>query len=338
VARTWLARAAGNAVGFAVCYLVLADLLWALGQQIVAPLVPRPPDAVFYHCCEDFLRAQSYVRTVSWAMAVPSALAALVLLGSLRWRRQLWLAPGPLLGLLLGDLRDYAVVWYSHFGGQVQRLDPSHTALLAHGLGLLVGVWLPQRLARRMPATSVEPITRRARLPRPHRWQSGTLALTLLALTAASLAGCENSTGHHVGDTISNATVRITLTSVTVAPADATDQPAAGDELVRVHVRYTSNANTVLSFNEVQFAMQNGAATGNCGKVQGVSCSYPLDGTYIHYSIQDHPGVYGYLLQPGATLESDILFEVGKNAHDARLMYQPDGMQDIANFWWLLGL
>ena len=159
--------------------------------------------------------------------------------------------------------------------------------------------------------------------------------LALVTLAAVSLAGCENTAGHHVGDTISNSEVRITLTSVAVVPADPTFQPAVGDQLVRVHVRYTSRAHNVLNFNEVQFALQNGGTAGVCGRDPEVGCSVPRDSTYSHYGDQ---GYAGYQLQPGETVESDILFEVGRGAHDARLVYQPDGMDDIANFWWLLGL
>jgi hypothetical protein len=330
-ARARVARLAGNAAGFAMCYLVVADVLWALGQQYVVPLVPR--DGALYHVSDGIMYTQQYLLTIAWVLCVPSAIFALALTAFALWRRRLWYVPGPLLGLLLGDMRDYADVWNTHSCGGALHGTPHSVVLLAGGLGLVV--------ATRPAACSAGckdlpmPGSRWLRLARFPRTPA---LLGLLALAGASLAGCENSAGHHVGDTIGNAEVRITLTSVAIAPTDTSFHPAAGDELVRVHVRYTSHANTVWSFNEVQFAMQNGGAAGDCGRVQGVSCSVPLDGTYIHYGIQGHPGFYGYLLQPGATLESDMLFEVGKSAHDARLVYQPDGMDDIANFWWLLGL
>ncbi|HEY7982588.1 MAG TPA: DUF4352 domain-containing protein [Ktedonobacterales bacterium] len=333
-ACAWLARLAGNVAGFAVCYIVLVEALWALGVRYVAPLVPRPPDAVFYHAGEDFNRAQDFAWTQLLGMCVPSLLFALALLGVALWRRRLWYALGPLLGLLLGDMRDYSDTWNMHCGGAL-RPAPWHAAFVAQGLCLAFAAWRPSPCHWYKETPLLTSTLRKVRrhLPAPRR---GTTALALLlALAVMVLAGCEITAGHHVGDTISNAEVRITLTAVAVVPANASFQPVAGDELVRAHVRYTNQGRTVLSFNEVQFAVQNGGAASDCGRIQGIGCGVPLDGTYFSYGRQ---GLAGYLLQPGATVESDILFEVGKGAHDARLVYQPDGIEDIANFWWLLGL
>jgi hypothetical protein len=330
LARTLLVRLAGNAAGFALCYVLLEEILWALGERYVAPLVPRPPDAFFHHAGEDFNRAQDFVRTHTLAMCVPSLLFALAVLGLARWRHYLWYALGPLLGLLLGDIRDYTDTWNMNCGG---ASAPWHATLAAQGLVLAFAAWLPAGIATHKETPMHASIAHRT--PRPLRpahqpaRRGATVALALLlALAAVLLAGCENSAGHHVGDTISNATVRITLTSVVVAPSDAKFQPAAGDEMVRVHVRYTNQGRSVLSFTEVQFTMLNDGGGGGC-------CGVPKQGTYFTFGKQGFPG---YPLQPGATLESDMLFEVGKAAHDARLVYQPDGMDDIANFWWLLGL
>jgi hypothetical protein len=266
-------------------------------------------------------------------MCVPSAVFALALVGLALWRRRLWYPPGPLLGLLLGDIRDFGDVWNTHSCGGAWHAMPHIVALLANGLGLFVAARPAALIARckEVPMPGSHWLRRR-----PSAARRATAALALpLALAALLLASCENTAGHHVGDTISNATVRITLTAVAIVPGDAKFQPAAGDELVRVHVRFTSRAHNVWSFSEVQFALQNGGAAGDCGGEHAVGCSVPRDGTYFHYGDQRYAG---YLLQPGATVESDILFEVGKGAHDARLVYQPDGMEDIADFWWLLGL
>ncbi len=327
-ARTWVTHLAVNTAGFAAAYVLLSAVLWALGDRVLVPLVPRA--GASYRVGDGVMYTQQYVSTVAWVMGVPSVIFALALTGFALWRRRPWYVPGVLLGLLLGDLRDYNAVWSMQSCGGAWRLAPHAAVLLANGVGLVVAA---------RPAASIAggkemlmPFSRRSR--RAHSPRAAVL-VALLALASASLAGCENTAGHHVGDTISNAEVRITLTSVAVVPADATFQPAPGDELVRVHVRYTNRRRTVLSFNEVQFAVQNGAAAGDCGGVQQADCSVPRAGTYFRYGEQ---GFAGYQLQPGATVESDILFEVGKGAHDARLVYQPDGIQDIANFWWLLGL
>jgi hypothetical protein len=329
LARTLLVRLASNAAGFALCYVLLVEALWALGERYVAPLVPR--DGAFYRAADGIMYAPEYVRTIAWAMCVPSAIFALALVGLALWRRRVWYMPGPLVGLLLGDIRDFGDVWNTHSCGGAWHGTPHAIVLFANGLGLVVAAqpaaWFSLCKELPMPGSSW---LRMARSPR-------ALALLAfpLALVALLLAGCENTAGHHVGDTISNATVRITLVSVAVMPSDATFQPAVGDELVRLHVRYTNRARTELNFNEVQFALQNGGATSDCGRDHEVGCGVPRDGTYFHYGDQ---GVAGYPLQPGATIESDMLFEVGKGAHDARLVYQPDGIDDIANFWWLLGL
>jgi uncharacterized protein DUF4352 len=323
-ARTWLARLAINAAGFALCYDILARELWALGARYFVPLVPQ--NRLFYMTSDAVVCLPDYQRIITLVMCAPFAIFALALTGFALWSRRLWYVPGALLGLLLGFKRDEVGI----LCGVVWHAAPHTIVLLANGLGLVVAARPAACLAHRkethMPGTCW------LRTPcAPRTFAS----LALLALAGASLAGCEISTGHHVGDTISNATARITLTSVTVVPANATFQPAAGDELVRLHVRYTNRSRAVLNFNEVQFAVQNGAAGGDCGKDPRVGCSVPLDGTYAHYGDQ---GYAGYQLQPGATVESDILFEVGKGAHDARLVYQPDGMEDITNFWWLLGV
>ncbi|HEV2236715.1 MAG TPA: hypothetical protein VGR57_08655 [Ktedonobacterales bacterium] len=327
-AGAWLARLAGNAAGFALCYVVLVEALWALGERYVAPLVPR--DGAVYRAGDGIMYTQEYLRNIAWVMCIPSAVFALALVGFALWRRQLWYAPGPLLGLLLGDVRDFADVWTTHSCGGAWHGTPPAVVLLANGLGLVVAARPPACRPRCKELPMPGP-----RRSRPHTSPHALALLAPLALAALLLAGCENTAGHHVGDTISNAEVRITFTSITVVAPYATFQPAAGDELVRAHVRYTNQGRTVLSFNEVQFAMQNGGAAGSCGPDGAVDCRVPLDGTYFGLGKQGYPG---YLLQPGATLESDILFEVGKGAHDARLVYQPDGIEDIANFWWLLGL
>jgi hypothetical protein len=333
LARTLVVRLASNAAGFALCYVLLVEALWALGERYVAPLVPRPPDSVFIGSGGEFFQAQDYVRTFAYAMCVPSAIFALALVGFALWRHRLWYTPGALLGLLLGDMDNYHAVWCSLLCGEVHHLPPHDAFLLANGLGLILAAQPAARFARFAEMPMPRSHWLRRYLPTPRR---ATAALALpLALVALLLAGCENTAGHHVGDTISNATVRITLKSVAVVPSDATFQPAVGDELVRLHVRYTNWSRTVLNFNEVQFALQNGGATSDCGRDHEVGCGVPRDGTYSHYGDQ---GVAGYPLQSGATIESDMLFEVGKSAHDARLVYQPDGMDDIANFWWLLGL
>ncbi len=109
---------------------------------------------------------------------------------------------------------------------------------------------------------------------------------------------------------------------------DPTIAVAPGAEWVQVHVKYMSHAHTVLNFNEAQFAVSNGAVS--CG-----DCMYPKAGTY--FTVGD-PSHAGYALAPGATVESDIVFEIPKSEHDVRLLYRPDGMEDIAAFWWQLGI
>jgi hypothetical protein len=318
-ARVWLARLAINASGFVLCYYLLAGVLWALGAHYFAPLVPRA--GASYREGDGIMFTQGYLNTTTWVTCVPSVIFALALGGVALWRRWLWYAPGALLGLVLGTIPN-ALAADSQTCGGGWHATPHTAALLANGLGLVIAARPGARIAPYkellMPGSSW------LRMPRAQR-----------ALAGALLAGCDNNAGHHVGDAISNAEVRITLTSVATVPAYATIQPAAGDELVRLHVRYTNLRHTALSFNEVQFAVQNGGAAGDCGRGPQVGCSVPLDGTFARFNVE---GIGGYLLQPGATLESDILFEVGKGAHNARLVYQPDGLEDIANFWWLLDL
>jgi hypothetical protein len=327
-ARVWLVRLAGNLAGFAVCLFLAASVLWAVGANVFAPLVPHA--GAFYREGDGIMYTQNYLTAIAWVSCVPAAICALVIAGVALWRRWLWFVPGVLLGLALGTIPDALDVGSQQCGGGWHH-TPQTVALLANGLCLVVAA-RPATLGARCKGTYM-PGSGGLRMPRAHR--AFTPLALLLALAGASLAGCEINAGHRVGDTISNADLRITLTSVTEMPAHATFQPAAGDELVRLHVRYANHSHTALGYAEVMFAMPNGAASGDCGKDQHVGCIVPLDGTYNH--LHDPRGG-PYLVQPGATIESDILFEVGKSAHNARLVFAPDGMEDIANFWWLLVL
>jgi hypothetical protein len=173
----------------------------------------------------------------------------------------------------------------------------------------------------------------RRRVP-PHIWRWALLCAAVLLLGGLAWRvwlGPTLSIGHHVGDTISNKDVSITLTSVRVLPAGAEPLAPPGDELIVTHVEYVSHVTFTLNFNEVQFIVDPGPSSA-------MSSVSPQSGTYFTYGRQTSGYPSGYQVPPGGGVASDIVFELPKDAHDARLIFQPDGMDDIAAFWWRLGL
>jgi hypothetical protein len=129
VSRALWVCAAFNVVAFLFCLFVLEGVLWSLGWQYFAPLYPAPSTAYLL----DFTHAQDFLQVQTLYICIPSLICALFLVGFALWRRRVTYVLGALLGLLIGDYRDYTATWHSHFGGHALHFGTHVGQLLLLG-------------------------------------------------------------------------------------------------------------------------------------------------------------------------------------------------------------
>jgi Domain of unknown function (DUF4352) len=129
-----------------------------------------------------------------------------------------------------------------------------------------------------------------------------------------------------VGDMFDAGGVDCTLVSAQPIPADLFIKPRAGEVFVLVHLRLANRGTGEARYNTFDFHVKSGA-----GVITGEDYVYPTT-----YTANDR--LVGGILEPGATVEGDLLFEVPGGDHQAELTWQPNAFAPAAAIAWLLGL
>lgn len=129
-----------------------------------------------------------------------------------------------------------------------------------------------------------------------------------------------------VGSTITDNGVACTLVSAKVVSGDQFVQPAAGNEFVLVTVKIVNNSSSEFDYNPLDFNAEWSTVNithPEFSTPDGVSESQELnDGT----------------LAVGGMVQGQILFQVPKGDHKAKLTWQPGFFSDKTSNAWLLGV
>lgn len=129
-----------------------------------------------------------------------------------------------------------------------------------------------------------------------------------------------------VGSTITDDGVSCTLVSAKVVQGDEFVKPDSGNVFVLVTVKIVNNSSSEFDYNPLDFNAE--WSTGNITHPEfvtpdGVSDSAQLDdGT----------------LAVGGSVQGQILFQVPKSDHQAKLTWQPGFFSDKTSDAWLLGI
>lgn len=129
-----------------------------------------------------------------------------------------------------------------------------------------------------------------------------------------------------VGSTITDDGVSCTLVSATVVKGDAYIKPDAGNVFMLVTVKIVNHSSSEFDYNPYDFNAEWG--TGNLTHPEIV---YPDS---VSNSSELHDGT----LAVGGTVQGQILFQVPKDDHQAKLTWQPGFFSDKTSNAWLLGM
>jgi hypothetical protein len=129
-----------------------------------------------------------------------------------------------------------------------------------------------------------------------------------------------------VGQTITVDSVACTLVSVKILAPDQFTQPKPGDEFIVMHVKLKNNNSQQTDYNPFDFHTKSGA-----GNVTDEEFAPPS--TYTANN-QLNSGQ----LDPGGTVEGDIIFQVPVGDHKAELTWQPSIFGNTTQNVWNLGL
>jgi hypothetical protein len=104
-----------NAPSFLLCFFVLADYFWSLGEQYVVPWYHVPSNDYLVMHGEEFTRMQLLFA------GIPALMCALLIVAVVVWRHRGWLmyALGAILGLLLGTYALYLTSLHNRFNSTV---------------------------------------------------------------------------------------------------------------------------------------------------------------------------------------------------------------------------
>ena len=158
----------------------------------------------------------------------------------------------------------------------------------------------------------------------PSRITTGSAPGAPSSVASTATAAARNYA--NVGDTITADGVSCTLVSARIVPGDQYFKPDAGNVFVIVTVKIVNNSSSEFGYNQYDFNAESG--TGNLRHpewffpdlVAGITRL--KDGT----------------LAIGGTVQGDILFQVPKDDHQARLTWQPRFYSDRTSNVWLLGI
>ena len=119
--------------------------------------------------------------------------------------------------------------------------------------------------------------------------------------------------------------VGCTLVSVKTLAGNEFEQPKPGNEFIVVHVKIHNNNSQQTDYNEYYFHAKSGA--GNVTNFEVAPNTYT----------ENDQLSYGQL-DPGGTVEGDIIFQVPVGDHKAELTWQPDIFGNTTEYAWNLGL
>ncbi|MGZ3643651.1 MAG: DUF4352 domain-containing protein [Ktedonobacteraceae bacterium] len=143
--------------------------------------------------------------------------------------------------------------------------------------------------------------------------------------TSTSSSSSTTTQVYKVGDTITVDSVGCTLVSAKILAGDEFTQPKPGNEFVVVHVKIHNNNSQQTDYNEFDFHAKSGS-----GSVTDFEIA-PSTYTANNELNSGH-------LDPGGTVEGDIIFQVPIGDHKAELTWQPNFFGNTTENAWNLGL
>lgn len=129
-----------------------------------------------------------------------------------------------------------------------------------------------------------------------------------------------------VGQIITVDSVGCTLISVKTIAGDDITQPKSGNEFIVVHVKIHNNNSQQTDYNPFDFHVKSGA-----GNVTDEELAPPST-----YTANNE--LNSGQLDPGGTVEGDIIFQVPVSDHKAELTWQPSIFGNTTENAWNLGL
>ena len=120
--------------------------------------------------------------------------------------------------------------------------------------------------------------------------------------------------------------VACTLVSVNIIASDEFDQPKPGNQFIIVHVKIKNNNSQQTDYNSYYFHAKSG--TGNV-----TDEDFDSPNAYTANDLLN-----GGQLDPGGSVEGDILFQVPIGDHKSELTWQPNFFGNTTQNAWNLGL
>jgi|GEM_PF-3524201 hypothetical protein len=157
-----------------------------------------------------------------------------------------------------------------------------------------------------------------------HSLPSPTATSSRPTNTPGDNGGAGTTSAHHVGDTITVQGVSCTLVSATTIQGDANASPDAGNIFVLVHVNIVNGSSAQFTAAYLDFS------TSSNGDSHSPEVLPPAS-----YTANDMLAFTN--LNPGASVEGDILFQVAQGDHNAMLVWEPSAFGN-GTYTWNLGL
>ena len=129
-----------------------------------------------------------------------------------------------------------------------------------------------------------------------------------------------------VGSTIIDDGVSCTLVSAKVVQGDEFVKPDSGNVFVLVTVKIVNHSSSEFEYNPFDFNAE--WSTGNITHPEILNPSSVSDSTQLHDGT----------LAVGGSVQGQILFQVPKSDHQAKLTWQPSFFSDKTSDAWLLGI
>jgi len=129
-----------------------------------------------------------------------------------------------------------------------------------------------------------------------------------------------------LGDTITVDSVSCTFVTVKTLAADEFNKPKAGNQFIVVHVKIHNGNSQQASYNPFDFHVKSGSGNVTDEELAPPS-SYTANNT-----------LNSGQLDPGGTVEGDIVFQVPVGDHNAELTWQPSIFGNSTQNAWKLGL
>ena len=129
-----------------------------------------------------------------------------------------------------------------------------------------------------------------------------------------------------VGSTITDDGVLCTLVSAKVVQGDQYIKPDSGNVFVLVTVKIVNKSSSEFEYNPYDFN-----AEWSTGNLTHPEILYPD-------SVSDSTQLHDGTLAVGGTVQGQILFQVPKDDHQAKLTWQPGFFSDKTSDAWLLGI